>query len=239
MKLEQSERSVTASPKIEDDCYDWYERHALKCRETASRVFDLVFIGDSLTHFWAGESGCDYGSAVWTQYYGRRRVQNLGFGFDRTQNVLWRLEHGELDGQTPKLIVLNIGTNQFSGTPRYPRDTPEAAAAGIRAVSEKIRSMFPGTFLILTALFPRGTAGSELARLTGETNRLVKSFAVSEKSLFLDLGAQTGFPDHSARPEFFQPDLTHLNERGYRVWAEALEPHIRRILDDGPEVSTP
>ena len=145
--MELAKRSVTAAPKIENDCYDWYERHSLKCRETVSRTFDLVFIGDSLTHFWQGDSGYDYGSAVWTQYYGRRRVQNLGFGFDRTQNVLWRLEHGELEGQTPKLIVLNIGTNQFSGTVNYPRDTPEAAAAGIRAVSEKILSMFPETVL--------------------------------------------------------------------------------------------
>ena len=230
--MEKAIRSITPVPKIENDCYDWYARHELKCRETVSSIFDLVFIGDSLTHFWKGDVGADYGSSVWNEYYGTRRVQNLGFGFDRTQNVLWRLEHGELEGQNPKLIVLNIGTNQFSETPNYPRDTPEDAFAGIRAVVEKLQAMFPETFLILMALFPRGAAGSVPARLTEETNRLMKPFAESQKRLlFLDLAESLGREDHSVRPEFYNPCLTHLNAKGYRIWAEALEPHIRRILD--------
>lgn len=94
--------------------------------------YDIVFIGDSITHFWADEDGVTHGVEVWREYYGRRRVLNLGFGFDRTQNVLWRLEHGELDGQCPKLVVLNIGTNQFSATPNYPCDTSADAAEGIK-----------------------------------------------------------------------------------------------------------
>lgn len=231
--MEQTFRSVIPVPKIENDCYDWYPRHEQKCREAASGSFELVFIGDSITHFWQGDTGADYGSSVWNEYYGRRRVQNLGFGFDRTQNVLWRLEHGELDGQNPKLIVLNIGTNQFSETANYPCDTPEAAAAGIRAVVEKLQTMFPETFLILMALFPRGLPGSDRARLTAETNRLIRPFAEKRKDLlFLDIGDELGLPDHSVRPEFYNPCHTHLNERGYRVWAEALEPHIRRILGE-------
>ena len=229
--MEKAIRSIIPVPKIENDCYDWYARHDRKCREAASEKFDLVFIGDSITHFWEGDEGADYGSAVWKQYYGARRVLNLGFGFDRTQNVLWRLEHGELSGQTPKLIVLNIGTNQFTETPNYPMDTAEDAAAGIRAVIEKLQTMFPETFLIVMALFPRGAAGAVTARRTDETNRLIKPFAESRKDLlFPYLVEPLGNADHSVRPEFYNSCRTHLNEKGYRVWAAALEPHIRRIL---------
>lgn len=231
--MEKTVRSIIPVPKIEDDCYDWYARHDRKCREAGSEKFDLVFIGDSITHFWKGDDGADYGSAVWNEYYAKRRVQNLGFGFDRTQNVLWRLEHGELAGQDPKLIVLNIGTNQFTETPNYPIDTAEDAAAGIRAVVEKLQSMFPRTFLILMALFPRGGAGAVTARLTDETNRLIRPFAESRsRLLFLDLGEALGQADHSVRPEFFNSCRTHLNANGYRIWAAALEPHIRRILGE-------
>ena len=231
--MEKAIRSITPVPKIENDCYDWYERHDRKCRDAASGTFDLVFIGDSITHFWEGDSGADYGSAVWKEYYGHRRVLNLGFGFDRTQNVLWRLEHGELDGQDPRLIVLNIGTNQFTETPNYPLDTAEDAAAGIRAVVEKLQTMFHETFIILMALFPRGAAGSVTSRLTEETNRLIKPFAESrERLLFLDLAEALGQEGHCVRPEFFNACRTHLNEKGYRVWAAALEPHIRRILGE-------
>ena len=116
-----SPRSCIPCPKIENDAYDWYKRHETRCELAKKNSYDIVFIGDSITHFWADEDGVTHGVEVWREYYGRRRVLNLGFGFDRTQNVLWRLEHGELDGQCPKLVVLNIGTNQFSATPNYPR----------------------------------------------------------------------------------------------------------------------
>lgn len=229
--MEKSKRSIIPVTKIEDDGYDWFARHEKKCREAASGKFDIVFIGDSLTHYWMGDSHVDYGSAVWNEYYGKRKVLNLGFGYDRTQNVLWRLEHGEMDGQNPKLIVLNIGTNQFSETPNYPMDTPEDAVTGIRTVVEKLQTMFPETFFILMALFPRGEAGSVRARMTKEANRLLKPFAETrERLLYLDLGEALGEKDHSVRPELYNPCRTHLNEKGYRIWAEALEPHIRRIL---------
>ena len=87
-------RSCVPVPKIEEDCYDWWARHEEKCRTACSFRAEVVFLGDSLTHFWSGESGPDYGEGLWNELYGDLPVLNLGFGFDRTQNVLWRMAHG-------------------------------------------------------------------------------------------------------------------------------------------------
>ena len=97
--------------KIEDDCYDWYERHAEKCRQVESNRYELVFIGDSITHFWEELRGPE----IWKKYYSARKVLNIGYGWDRTQNVLWRLNNGEFKNQRPKQVVLNIGTNNLTG----------------------------------------------------------------------------------------------------------------------------
>ena len=141
-------------PKIENDAYDWYARHNAKLEEVKHKRAEIVFIGDSITHFWNKEENISYGWDVWEEFYGKRAVLNLGFGVDRTQNMLWRLEHGEMANQSPKVIVVNAGTNQFSCTVNYSGDTPQEALEGVKALIEKLRSLAPDAALILMALFP-------------------------------------------------------------------------------------
>ena len=225
--------SCIPCPKIENDDYDWYKRHDARCELTKKNQYDIVFIGDSITHFWADEDGVTHGVEVWNEYYGRRRAFNLGFGFDRTQNVLWRLEHGEIDGQHPKLIVLNIGTNQFSATPNYPCDTSEDAAEGIKTVIARLRTMFPETELIVMALLPRGTTAMNYRDKIDATNVIVKEYVETlSHTEFLDLSAQFTHPDGFLKSELYRNCLTHLTPAGYRIWAKALEPRIRRILKE-------
>ena len=227
-------RSCIPVPKIEEDCYDWYERHRSRCELTRANRYDLVFIGDSITHFWADESSVTYGASVWHEYYDRRSVFNLGFGFDRTQNVLWRLENGELEGQSPRMIVLNIGTNQFSETPKYPRDTAEDAAAGILCVVDRLRRMFPDAELVVMAILPRGLEMEPYQNRITHTNELVSKGLKGKKGiLFLDLSPQYRNADSSLKTELYNGCFCHLNPAGYRVWAEALEPEINRILGEG------
>ena len=93
----------------------WLERHEGFNERARQGNVDLILIGDSITHGWEGK-----GKDVWNEYYGKRNAVNLGIGGDRTQHVLWRLYHGNIDGISPKLAVLMIGTNN-SGD-----NTPEA-----------------------------------------------------------------------------------------------------------------
>jgi hypothetical protein len=113
-------------PKIENDSYDWYARHEAILKLKDQIKPDVVLIGDSITHFWAGppEAERQSGLKSWHQLFGQRPVLNMGFGSDRTQNVLWRLEHGEFDGLKPRYVVLNIGSNNLWATPNARANTP-------------------------------------------------------------------------------------------------------------------
>ncbi len=219
--------------KIENDIYDWEKRHAMILKQVEKNQYDIVFIGDSITHFWEGSSGADYGSAVWKKYYGNRRVLNLGYGFDRTQNVLWRLDSGELFNQSPRIIITNIGTNQFSVTEKHPLDTPEDAAAGIIAVAGKLRKMFPEICLVFMSVFPRGREStSPFREMISSTNAIVREQLEGKKNIeVIDLTSEFLLPDGTIREECFQRDLTHLAVPGYEIWAAAVEPLIRRALE--------
>jgi beta-glucosidase len=103
-------------------------------------------IGDSITQGWADEGG-----RIWDAYYGRRRAVNLGFNGDRTEHVLWRLDHGEVEGIAPKLAVVMIGTNNTG----VRHDPPEETAAGIQAILAILRTRLPGTKILLLDVFPR------------------------------------------------------------------------------------
>ena len=111
----------------------WQQRHeGMNARVKQGNV-DLIFIGDSITHGWEGA-----GKEVWKKYYGKRNAVNLGIGGDQTQHVLWRLDHGNIDGISPKLAVVMIGTNN-AGTATRPRRSPRASRRSSRSCGRSCR----------------------------------------------------------------------------------------------------
>src|SRR5208337_2858284 len=109
--------------------------------------YDIEFIGDSITQGWEGA-----GKNVWQEYYGKRKVINFGVGGDRTEHVLWRFEHGQLDGIKPRVAVVMIGTNNSNN-----QDNTEAEILdGVTAIVQQIRTRQPDTKIILLGIFPRG-----------------------------------------------------------------------------------
>lgn len=217
-------RTCIPVPKIEDDCYDWWKRHEDKLAYGKTHQSKIVFFGDSLTHFWTNESGPDYGAGLWAELYGNLPVWNLGYGFDRTQNVLWRIENGELEGQNPELVVVHIGTNQFSITERYGGDTPEEAAAGIHCVIRMLHEKFPAALILVMALFPRGGKLQEIS----ETNRILHTTVRTLPFVkLIDLTRKLGDAEGNPIPHFYQPDFCHINRAGYEIWARAIAPHIK------------
>lgn len=215
-----SKRSCTPVPRFEVDSYDWNERNRF-CREQALRQHaDVVFIGDSITHFWETK----HGGPVWEKYFKGKNVMNLGFGWDRTPNVLWRLGHGHFAGQTPKLVVLNIGTNNLAGTEAYPGDLPEEAADGIEAVIDLLLHLSPNSHIISMAVFPRGEA--EFQDKVRELNRILeKRLAGRDSVTFLNLTAAFSKADGTRNEDCFR-DGAHLTHAGYEVWADALRPYL-------------
>ena len=218
-------RSCTPVPRFEVDSYDWNERHQF-CQERAIREHaDVIFIGDSITHFWEDK----HGGPVWEKYFKGKSVMNIGYGWDRTPNVLWRLDHGEFANQSPKLLVLNIGTNNFAKTVAYPGDEPEDVADGICAVIAKIHELSPSTHILDMAVFPR-IEPSHCDKVPVLNRILKERLAGVDYVTFLDITASFMNPDGTRNNAYFR-DGAHLTNEGYEVWADALRPYLKRFAD--------
>jgi len=225
-------RSCIPCEKIDPDVYDWYLRHAAKVAESKEKSADIIFIGDSITHFWNDGENISYGKEVWDEFFGDFCTLNLGFGFDRTQNMLWRLQHGEGDNQKPALIVLNAGTNQFSITENYSGDTPAEAFEGVKKLIQTIRSRWPEAELIVMAVFPR-LPENPTQKNIDQLNGYIKNFLqenADPKIKFIDISQQLRKPDGSFNADLYHDRSCHPNADGYRIWARALMPEIHRVF---------
>ena len=225
-------RSCIPCEKIENDSYDWYARHQAKLEETSHKKADIIFIGDSITHFWTREEKFSYGGDVWEEFFSKRSVLNLGFGFDRTQNMLWRIENGEMAGQEPEIIVVNAGTNNFSITPNYSGDTPEETFEGVKKLLNALRCRAPRALIIVMGVFPRQPAEIQvkITALNRLLEKYISALAAEEKTVFLDLTEKFLYPDGSFNSDLYQDRRCHPNCAGYRIWANALEPFIASRL---------
>ncbi|BFU96109.1 MAG: hypothetical protein NTNFB02_28310 [Nitrospira sp.] len=218
--LDGKPAAVVPAPQAESW---WTTRHEHLLARLRQGNVGLLFIGDSITQGWATK-----GLRVWDKYYERRRAVNLGFAGDRTEHVLWRLDHGEMDGITPKLIVLMIGTNN-SG---HRQDPPAETAAGIEAILRTIQMGLPGTKILLLAIFPRGaSADDQLRQLNAATNEHIRHFADNQQVFFLDL-SQRFLDDQEHLSQELLPDYLHLSESGYDVWADGMETMVKTLLGE-------
>lgn len=201
----------------------WMPRHEEKLAEKAkAERVDLVWIGDSITHGWEGE-----GKEIWKQRYASRHALNLGFSGDRTENVLWRLQHGAIDGISPKLVVVMIGTNNTG----HRQDPADQTAAGVAAILGELDQRVPDAKVLLLAIFPRGeTAEDPLRKLNTEINAELAKLADGERVHFLDINER--FLEDGKLPTSTMPDLLHPNAEGYRIWGEAIEPQLAKLMGE-------
>jgi lysophospholipase L1-like esterase len=215
----RAEATTTPVPRRDKG---WVSRQEkLNARVKKHQDAQLLFIGDSITHAW--ETG---GKEVWQQYYKKRHAVNLGIGGDRTEHVLWRLDHGNLDGLHPKLAVLMIGTNN-SGS-----NTPEEIADGVRAIVEKLRTKVPECKVLVLAIFPRGPNPQDHKRKVNEAaNELIAKLADEKHVFYLDIGLKFLGPDGTLSRDIM-PDLLHPNAKGYEIWAQSIEPTVARLLGE-------
>lgn len=219
--------SVTPEPLNESWSLDWWmPRHNDKLAEIARRKAageptDLVFIGDSITHNWEKEHK-DLWDSMWGQYH----PLNLGYGGDRTENVLWRLQHGEIDGIRPKLIVMMIGTNNNG----LRHDDPATTYAGIARDIQEIQKHQPRAKILLLAIFPRGATPDDGARLVNDkVNAMLPQLADGKRVVFLDIGKAFLQPDGTLSKDIF-PDLLHPNDKGYQIWKREVGPEVERLM---------
>jgi len=187
--------------------------------------YDVEFIGDSITQGWEGR-----GSNVWKELGDRYKIINMGVGGDRTEHVLWRFEQGQLDGIRAKVAVLMIGTNNSNknkdGSDTY---TDSDILDGVVAIVNQIRTRQPDTKIIVLGIFPRGkTFSAQRGRLL-EINQALAKLDDGKNVFYIDFGSQLIENDGSISPDMMK-DALHPGEKGYRIWAAAIEPKLKELV---------
>lgn len=208
---------------------DWAESyHAAMLEREKKAGVQLVFLGDSITMMWRSQSGYEGGTPVWEKYYAPRGAANLGISGDRTEHVLWRItEGGDLDGLSPKVLVLMIGINNRLQN----NNTPAEVAAGIKTIVDYIKVKLATTKLLLLGDFPCWEQPTDPARQwVKDVNALIAPLADRQRVWYLDIGPKFLEPDGTIVKAKLR-DMLHLSEIGYGLWAEAMEPYLVDLLD--------
>ena len=199
----------------------WTKRHQSFNKRVAQGNCDLIFIGDSITQGWEGR-----GKKVWAKHYTKRNAVNLGIGGDRTQHVIWRLDNGNLHRIKPKAAVIMIGTNN-SGS-----NSSQEIADGVEVIVKQLRKKLPETKVLLLGVFPRGADKADKRRQVNEgANATFKKIADGKSVHYLDIG-QKFLKEDGTLPRDIMPDLLHLSEKGYTIWAESIEAKLKELMGE-------
>ena len=214
------------------------KRHAEKVEAVRARKFDLLMVGDSITHNFEKP---EY-KAVWDQFFAPRNAIDLGYSGGRTENTLWNLMNGELDGQSPKVVTLLIGTNNSDDANYRVVHTPEQIFEGTAAIVKLLREKCPAAKILVLRIFPRtneyrqpdgGERGSAAKRFATNqrAGELCAALADNEHVFFLDVNRVFLRPDGSIDPKLM-PDLLHPSPEGALAWARAMEPTLSKLFGD-------
>jgi lysophospholipase L1-like esterase len=197
----------------------WMNFHKMFVERAKKGNVNIVFFGDSITQ------GFKRQKTLWKERYAERGAVNFGLGGDRTQQILWRIEHGELDGIQPKLVVLNIGVNNVWGS------TPGTRIAeGIEKVVATIRTKLPKTKVLLLGIFPtQQRPDNPLRAKVKAINTQIAKLDNGKTVRYLDIGSKFLEPDGSIAKTTMS-DYLHPTAKGYQIWADAMQPLFEEML---------
>ncbi len=205
----------------------WISQHEDINQIGQNRNVDLVFLGNSITQSWGGEGRNVWklGQSIWDKYYSNRNAANFGISGDRTQHMLWRIDHGNFDLIHPKVVVVMAGTNNMED------NTAKDIAKGIKAILERLQQKIPDSKLLLLGIFPRGEKPDDLLRKkVNKINKLIVKFQDNEKVFFLNLDSVFLNKDGTANTSLMRSDFIHLQLAGYEAWANAMNPKLFELL---------
>lgn len=199
---------------------DWLDQHEQSRAIAAERKVRVALFGDSITQGFGDPARAVGGAGreAFDEYLAPLGAANYGISGDRTQHVLWRLEHGALEGAQPESIVLEVGTTNLRHN-----SAPEIAA-GVRSILDSLARRAPQAKVLLLGLFPRGAEPGHPERAqVAAVNALLAPLAERyDRVSYHDLGGLFLTEDGHANPERMAPDCVHLAPAGYRAWGQAL-----------------
>jgi lysophospholipase L1-like esterase len=197
---------------------EWRAQHERQLRALGRATAKVIFLGDSITEGWKV-------APAYREHFGKYSPLNLGIANDTTQNVLWRLEHGALDGTEPRVVVVLIGINNLAGG-----FTAEKTADGVRAVVASVQAHAPTARVLLLAVFPaRQEASHPLRQTIKDANRLLAGLANPGRVEFHDVGASLLEPDGSISKSTMH-DFVHPTHDGFARVSAALAPVLDALM---------
>jgi len=195
---------------------------------------DIYFEGDSITRRW-GTKDAQYAEnlANWNTNFFGWNAGDFGWGADLTQNILWRLENGELDGVNPKIIVLLAGINNVGTNPGGDAKV-EDITRGLKAIVDVCQQKAPNAVIILTGIFPRNDNMAVIPEINRINENLAK-LADGKKIRYINVNDKLADANGQLLPGISR-DRLHPTVKGYQIWADALKPIFTEIL--GPPAKT-
>ena len=222
--------STTATPRQDPKkVTNWSKRYAAKAKQLAAdkNEVEIVFIGDSITHYWEYDSKTQKkkigGLDTYKKYFSNYKVLNLGFSGDRTQHALWIASQSPcLNNIKPKMVSVMIGTNNIG----HNAATPEATAAGVTKVVEALRARLPEAKILLFGVFPRNPKATHPYRAKIKTiNDTICKLADDKNIFYCDITEK--FLDKKGNlPNSMMPDYLHPKDNGYEVWSQAMMTYV-------------
>ena len=197
-------------------------RHELFLTRIKQGPIGLLFLGDSIADFWPAR-----GKETWEKL-APYHPADFGISADRTEHVLWRITHGELDGIRPKVVVVMIGTNNIG---HFREEKPEWAAAGVEKIVETIHAKLPDAKVLLLGVFPRGDKDSPARKKVEAINRILSKLDDGKKTLYLDLSKAFLNADGEI-PTDVMPDGLHPSAKGYEIWYETMRPLLDKMMKE-------
>jgi lysophospholipase L1-like esterase len=216
-------RNTAAIPALSPG---FQQRHTQFLEVAKQGNIDLLLMGDSITDWWRNR-----GIDAFNANFAGIACANFGIAGDRTQGVLWRMENGELEGYTPKLMMLMIGTNNLGGGRGGAGNTPAQIAEAITLIVNKFKTKFPTAKVLLLGVFPRGAMASAPQREPiKQINAIIAKLDDGGKTVrYMDIGDKFLEPDGSIAVSTMADGL-HPTAEGYTKWAAAVMPTIKEML---------
>lgn len=186
-------------------------------------AIDILFMGDSITDFWRNPEGAYAGKPVFDRYWGSLKTANFGIAGDTTQGVLYRLQHGEGQGFSPKAVMLMIGTNNTRA------NSAAEIAEGVGAIVLELQKDFPEAKILLLGIFPRSTPVDPVRAQLAEINSIIAKLDDGAKVHYLDIG--NVFLDANGVIALdVMSDGLHPTMKGYELWAAAVQEPLAALL---------
>jgi lysophospholipase L1-like esterase len=219
------------TPRLDKNSQLAHEQLVAKAKQ--GRI-DVYFVGDSITRRW-GTKDPQYREllANWTTNFFGWDAGNFGWGADCTQNILWRLENGELDGVNPKIIVVLAGINNVGNVPGGDEKVADITR-GLQAIVRVCQTKAPAAVIVLTGLFPRNDNLAVIPEINAINANLAK-LADGKRIRYLNVNDKLADADGKLFPGMSQ-DKLHPTVKAYQIWADGLKPIFTEIL--GPPAKT-